>query len=307
MVRFDDLQIFVQTVDAGSFSQAARVLNISPGLASSAVHRLEKALGTRLFVRSTRNMQLSDAGSLYLPHARQILSALEQGQQVLANTRSELAGTIRLSAPSDFGRNLLQFWLDEFQHINPAVTIHLKVSDKAVNLVSEPIDIAIRYGELADSRLVAWSLAGENPRTLCASPAYLQRHGTPASPHELYQHNCLRFIWNEQVHERWRFILPDGVHVIPVTGNRISDDADIVRRWAIAGEGLIYKSRLDLSNDILAGRLVEIFPTHYCEAAPLHMVYAHRELVTPLISQLQQYLRARCADLQAKLTAHLSE
>jgi DNA-binding transcriptional LysR family regulator len=301
MIRLDDLKIFVQTVDAGSFSDAARQLNIAPKLASSAVLRLEKALDARLFVRSTRSMQLSDEGERYLPHARAMLAALLQGRQALANDRLELSGPLKLSAPSDFGRNLLAPWLDEFQHQHPALSLHLRISDRAADLLRQPLDAAVRYGALADSSLVALPLIEDNRRALCAAPSYLARRGRPTSVDDLKRHNCLRFVWSEQVHERWRFTLPEGDRVVSVNGDRISDDADIVRRWAVAGEGLIYKSRLDLTDDLVAGRLVEVFPSPHCDEAPLHLVCTDRERLTPAIARLRDFLRDRCGQLSARL------
>lgn len=301
MIRLDDVQIFVQTVDAGSFSGAARQLNIAPRLASSSVLRLERALEVRLFNRSTRSMQLSEEGERYLPHARAMLDALNQGRQVLAHGRSALSGPLRLSAPSDFGRNLLLPWLDAFQHQHPRISLHLRISDHAADLLRQPLDAVVRYGAQADSSLVAMPLVENNRRALCASPGYIEKHGRPANVDELGKHNCLRFVWSEQVHERWRFTLPEGDRVVPVAGNRISDDADAVRRWAIAGEGLIYKSRLDLVDDLLAGRLVEVLPHKHCEPSPLSLICAHRTRLTPAIIQLREFLRARCHGLLAML------
>ena len=304
MIRIDDLQIFVQTVEAGSFSDAARQLNIAPKLASSSVLRLEKALGARLFTRSTRSLQLSEEGERYLPHARAMLSALTQGEHALADGRRALSGPLRLSAPSDFGRNILLPWLDSFQHQHPRISLHLRISDRAADLLRQPLDAAIRYGALADSSLVALPLVENNRRALCASPAYLEKHGVPTGVEDLKRHNCLRFVWSEQVHERWRFTLPEGDRVVSVTGNRISDDADAVRRWAVAGEGLIYKSRLDLVADLAAGRLVEVFPHRHCEPSPLNLICAHRTHLTPAIVQLREFLRTRCEATLAGLPSH---
>ncbi|MBB5427242.1 DNA-binding transcriptional LysR family regulator [Paraburkholderia sp. JPY158] len=299
MIRLDDVQIFVHTVDYGSFSEAARQLNIAPAHASASVQRLEKALDTRLFTRSTRSMQLSDAGERYLPHARVMIGALEQGEQALANSRGALTGPLRLSAPSDFGRNLLLPWLDDFQRLHPGLSLHLKMSDRAADLIRQPLDAVVRYGALADSSLLAMRLVDNNRRALCAAPSYLERHGAPAKVEDLRRHNCLRYVWSEQIHERWCFTPPGGERTVAVTGNRISDDADVVRRWAIAGEGLVYKSRLDLIDDLKAGRLVELFPPEYCEPAPLHLICAHRAQLSPAINALHAYLRERCAALLA--------
>jgi DNA-binding transcriptional LysR family regulator len=297
MIRLDDLQIFVHTAELGSFTTAARQLNISPAHASASVQRLEKALDARLFTRSTRSMQLSDAGERYLPHARNMLGALTQGQQALSSARSALAGPLRISAPSDFGRNLMLRWLDEFQHRHTGISLHVRMSDRSADLIREPLDAAIRYGALADSSLLAMPLVEGNRRALCAAPSYLKKHGMPAKVEDLRRHNCLRFVWSEQIHERWRFTLPGGDRTVAVTGNRVSDDADAVRRWALAGEGVIYKSRLDLIEDLAAERLIEIFPHEHCEPSPLHLLCAHRAQLTPAVVQLHRFLREHCMAL----------
>ncbi len=296
-MRLDDVQLFVQTAEAGSFSRVARQLNITPAFVSGAILRLEKHLGSRLFIRNTRNLRLSDEGIRYLPYARCVVDQMLLGEQALNEGKNTLTGTLRLSAPSDFGRNLLLPWLDEFQLQHPRLSLNLRISDRAVDLISDPVDAAIRYGRPGDSSLVAWPLTNGLRRALCASPEYIARHGRPEHPDDLVHHNCLYYVWSEQIFQRWHFSLPDEECVININGNRFSDDADVVRRWACAGQGLVYKSRLDLLPDILAGRLVELFPESWCEPSPLHLVAAHRSQATPTLEHLRIWLQQRCAQL----------
>lgn len=155
-------------------------------------------------------MRLSDDGERYLPHAQQALEALNNGEVALTQCRDEMAGSIRLSIPSDIGRNVLLPWLDEFQQLNPKVHLQLRVSDQVADLVGEHIDASIRYGQLSDSSLVSLALAPRNRRTVCASPEYLARYAAPESPEALSEHNCLRYVMGEQTHERWSFNLPQG-------------------------------------------------------------------------------------------------
>ncbi|MDF0732120.1 LysR family transcriptional regulator [Pseudomonas entomophila] len=292
-VRMDDLQVFVSTVEAGGLSAAARQLDISPALASAALQRLERALGIRLLVRSTRRLRLSDDGERYLPHARQALAALGEGEMALEQARDGPAGPLRLSLPSDLGRNVLLPWLDAFQAAYPQVQLQLRISDQVADLFSEHLDASIRYGLLADSSLVSLPLAPSNRRTLCAAPAYLARHGVPQTLAQLAGHNCLRYVMGEQTHDRWSFQGASGVSTVQVEGDRCCDDADIVRRWAVAGLGVVYKSRLDVLEDIRAGRLVELLPGYLGQPAPLQMVCPHRHSLTPAIRLLQGFLLAR--------------
>jgi DNA-binding transcriptional LysR family regulator len=288
----------LQAVDAGSFSAAARQLDITPALASRAVQRLEEGLSVRLFLRSTRSMQLSEDGQRYLPHARATLQAVTSGKLALAAAREEISGLLRISAPSDIGRNVLLPWLDAFQERYPKISLHMRLSDRAADLLRLPLDAAIRYGLPSDSTLIAQPLAPDNRRALCAAPAYLERHGAPRIPDDLRKHNCLRYVWGPEVHTRWSFQTPRGLEWVSITGDRISDDADVVRRWAVAGYGLVYKSRIDLSPDLHASRLIQLFPTAYGEAASLNLVIAHRSLLTPAIQRLRDFLRERIKEIQ---------
>jgi len=184
-------------------------------------------------------------------------------------------------------------WLDEFQQLHPKVLLQLRVSDQVADLFSEHLDASIRYGQLADSSLVSLALEPSNRRTVCASPNYIARHGQPRTPAELSGHNCLRYVMGDQTFERWSFQTPRGVETVQVAGNRISDDADIVRRWAVSGQGIVYKSRLDVMDDLRSGRLVEVFPPDYGQPAPLQLVCAHRTSLTPAVQMLRAFLAAR--------------
>jgi DNA-binding transcriptional LysR family regulator len=239
-------------------------------------------------------MRLSDDGERYLPHARAALAAVDGGHLALTQARGDISGVLRLSAPSDLGRNVLLPWLSEFRERHPRLALHLRISDRSADLVRQPLDAAIRYGTLADSGLIAHALAPHNRRTLCAAPAYLARHGKPKTPDDLRKHNCLRFVWADQLFDRWSFHMPRGVQTIAVSGDLVSDDADVVRRWGVAGYGLIYKSRLDVVADIDAGRLVEVFPRAYGEPVPLHLVCAQRPASSPAVRHLRDFLRDCC-------------
>jgi len=298
MLRLDDLQVFVRTADRGSLSAAAREMDISPALASAAVKRLESELGLRLFARTTRSLRLTEQGEHYLIHAREALRLLKEGHDALTHGQQAFGGTLKISMPSDLGRNILIGWLDQFQLLYPNIHYQLSVADRLSDMYRQPVDIAIRYGKLDDSSLIALPLAPDNRRVLVASPAYLQQHGQPATLAELRSHNCLRFSIDDTIHDRWTFCPVHGEAVsIVVSGNRSADDADVVRRWAVAGLGIAYKSRLDVAEDIRSGRLQVLLPDYIGEPAPLHMLCMHRSQVTPAVMHLRDFLRARCEEI----------
>ena len=300
VVRFDDVTVFVRTADRGSLSAAARELEISPALASAAVKRLENELGIRLFARTTRSLRLTDEGERYLRHARDALRALQDGHDALAEGKETLGGVLKMSMPSDLGRNMLVGWLDQFQHLYPKVSYQLSVGDRLSDLYRQPVDIAIRYGRQDDSSLIALPLAPDNRRVLVASPEYVRRHGPLADLRDLARHNCLRFMLDDVIHDRWNFYPMHGAAepgapvAVQVHGDRSADDADLVRRWAVAGLGVAYKSRLDVSGDLRAGRLVVLMPDVAGEPTPLHMVCMHRSQVSATVLTLRDFLREQC-------------
>jgi len=293
MVRFDDIALFVRTVDLGSISAAARELDATPAVASAALKRLEAQLQVRLLVRSTRSLRLTPDGERYLDHARAMLAALQAGHDALAQGRDVVAGRLTLAMPSDLGRNVLLPWLDEFQARHPAVSLQLHISDRMADLWRQPVDVAIRYGDPEDSSLVAQALAPENRRVLCAAPQWIARHGKPVVPMDLRRFNCLRFSLVEGLHDRWRFKLDGEETSVRVDGDRTSDDAELVRRWAVAGAGIAYKSRLDVAADLRAGRLEALLPDYECESTPLYFVCPHRLMLTPAVTALREMLQEK--------------
>lgn len=297
MLRFDDLQLFVRATDLGSLSAAARVMDMSAAVASAALKRIEQQLGARLLARSTRSLRLTAEGEGFLEYARAALSSLEEGQRFLASSQDQVSGVLQLSAPSDFGRNVLLPWLDEFQRQHPLLTVRLLLGDRIADLFRQPVDIALRYGEPEDSSLIALPIVPDNRRVLCAAPSYLARHGEPQHVEQLAQHNCLLFMLGNRVHDHWRF--HDGKREMSLTvhGDRFSDDADVVRLWALAGVGVAYKSWLDVAADVHAGRLKLLMPELQGELAPLNVLCAHRAQLSKPVNLLCEMLRSRCSEL----------
>lgn len=295
MIRLEDLMIFVSAAANGSLSAAARQLDLTPAVASAGLKRLEAELGARLFARSTRSLRLTADGERYLAFARNAIEQLEAGQNAVAHGRKMIGGTVSLSMPSDLGRNLLIGWLDDFQAQYPAVSLQVRIGDQIADMFRAPIGLAIRYGVPEDSSLVALPLVPDNRRVLCATPDYFARHGQPATPADLARHNCLRFALSDTLHDRWTFFSDDEPVVVSVHGNRSSDDGELVRKWALAGVGLAYKSRLDVHADLKAGLLEPAMAHFGTEHAPLNLVCAHRAMLSPTVSALREFLQQRFA------------
>lgn len=286
-----DLQVFVQTVDSGSLTAAARQLDLSPAVASASIRRLEQDIGSMLLFRTTRSLRLSPEGQRLLPAARLALSGLLDVVEEITAGRKVVRDTLQISLPSDLGRNRLVGWIDAFQASYPDITLRLQLSDRPVNLYQQPFDLAIRYGAAADSGLVAIPLAPDNRRVLCAAPEYLARRGTPQTPSDLAQHNCLRYRLSDEYYEHWRFTKDGQTHSVAVHGDRLADDGEVIHHWALAGLGIAYKSFLDVEISLASGRLVSLCPNWVTEPAPLSLVCADRRQLSSTVVLLRDHLR----------------
>ncbi len=302
MVRFDDLALFVRTAALGSFSNAAREADLLPGQVAAAVARLERELDLRLFVRSTRSLRLTAEGALYLPYAQEVLAALREGEARVRGEDAELRGTLQVAAPSDLGRNLLLPWLTEFRAAHPKLQLRLQLSDQVADVFRDPVDIAFRLGRFDNASYVALPLLPGNRRVLAASPDYLARHGAPDSLEALKEHHCLLYQLAGRAYDRWSFEADGRRTVIPVRGNMVCDDADVVRRWAVAGEGIVFKSWLDICADVQAGRL-QVLLDGAGDSLPLNLVCPHRKQFSPAIRQLHAIFAQRLQPLLAGLPA----
>ena len=302
MIRFDDLALFVRTAALGSFSNAAREADLLPGQVAAAVARLERELDLRLFVRSTRSLRLTAEGALYLPYAQEVLAALREGEARVRGEDAELRGTLQVAAPSDLGRNLLLPWLTEFRAAHPKLQLRLQLSDQVADVFRDPVDIAFRLGRFDNASYVALPLLPGNRRVLAASPDYLARHGAPDSLEALKEHHCLLYQLAGRAYDRWSFEADGRRTVIPVRGNMVCDDADVVRRWAVAGEGIVFKSWLDICADVQAGRL-QVLLDGAGDSLPLNLVCPHRKQFSPAIRQLHAMFAQRLQPLLAGLPA----
>jgi len=294
MLRIADLELFARSSVLGSFTAAAHEAGLLPGQVAAAIKRLERDLDVRLFARTTRSLRLTAEGELYLPTALSVLESLRQGRNNLHGARTTLRGVLQVSAPSDLGRNILLPWLSEFRREHPELTLRFHLSDQVADLFRDPVDVAIRYGLNQEANYIALPLAPWNRRVLVASPDYLARHGSPQALDDLQQHACLLYLQLGRTYDKWRL----GNRTVQVSGPLFSDDADVVRRWALLGEGIAYKSWLDVSANVASGELEVLLPEHPGELTPVTLVCPHRKQLSPAVSQLHIWLRDRFAAQQ---------
>lgn len=290
-----DLELFLRVAESGNMSEVARQLNVTNAAVSAAIKRLERALDVSLLERTTRSLHLSAAGQSLMPYLQEALGALEDAESELRNLQTSVAGDISIGLPSDLGRHLLLDILDSFQLQYPRIRLRLDISDFMQDLYRDNLDLVIRYGEMRDSSLVARKLC-DNHRVLAAAPEYIARMPPLNSLEDLTQHNCLYFYRNDRPYNQWIFVR-DGQQInIAIQGNRHTNDGDVVRRWGLAGHGIVYKSALDIAPHIAEGSLVKLLEGKYQgQSTPVYALYKQRKYqpyrLTALINHLETLLK----------------
>lgn len=299
MFRLEDLTLFVRAAALGSFSDAARESGQQPAQVSAAIKRLETILNIRLFARSTRSLRLTPEGETWLPYATQMLDTLEAGLQKIQTPDDEVRGMLQIAVPSDLGRNLLLTLFRDFRQRHPALRLRLLFSDQLTDVFKDPVDVAFRYGNNDDASFISLPVAPENRRVLVASPEWIARHGEPQTLEELSQHNALIYILRGRPFDRWSLSLDGVVQQQKVSGTVMSDDAEVIRRLAVAGEGIAYKSMLDVSDDLRAGRLRRLLPRYQGDVVPLNLICPHRKQLSAAVRLLYEEVKSHFEGLNA--------
>jgi DNA-binding transcriptional LysR family regulator len=300
--RLGDMALFVEAAALGSLSAAGRKLGLSPAAASARLLKLEASLHARLFERTTRQLRVTDEGRLYLQHCRIALQAIEDAEAALQAGQNQVRGKVRISATSDFGRNLLYRWLDEFSRLHPEVSYALTLSDSVSNLLQEDIDLAIRFGRPLDSTLVARPLA-PNRRVLCAAPDYLARYGEPKTPADLAQHRFVLLVTAAGLQNEFHFA-QDAERVtysVPTEQVWETNDGALVRAWALAGHGIAHKSIWDIAADVRAGALSILLPDWSTSEAGVHALFHGNRYMAPRVRVLLDFLIERFAQASEEL------
>src|SRR5688500_10940068 len=268
-----EIAVFARIVGTGSLSAAARDLGLSPALVSRRLSGLETRLGVRLINRTTRSLHLTDEGAAYYETCTRVLAEMEEADAAVSAGRAEPRGILRVALPASFGNQHVAPLIPKFIERYPDVQLALSLSDRAVNVVEEGFDLAIRIADLADSSLAARRLA-PNRRVVCASPAYLKRHGAPHTPEDLAQHNCLATDFSMN----WDYRDPDGKPgSVRVNGRYACDNWEVLREWALAGLGVALKSTWDVRRHLEDGSLVSLLPGYtFASDVAIYAVYPHR-------------------------------
>jgi DNA-binding transcriptional LysR family regulator len=280
MLDLNDILIFARVVEAGSFTAAARLLGMPKTTVSRRIAALEREIGMRLIQRTTRSLNMTDAGRLYYEQSSQALRTIEDANLRLAEARAEPSGTIRISAPVGFGDSFLTGAVSDFLAAYPKTRVELCLTDDQLNLVESGIDLAFRTGILPDSTLVARKL-GSTHRILCASPDYLARRGVPAMPADLARHQCV--IAGPTASAYWVLDGPHGQETVTVSGRFAANEMRAVIAAAIAGFGIAQLPNRIAETSIGDGRLRRVLGDYTTPVGGLYAVYPSSRHLSPLV------------------------
>ncbi|MCW5692450.1 MAG: LysR family transcriptional regulator [Pseudolabrys sp.] len=258
MERIDhsgEMAAFVEVARQGSLSGAARALGLTPSAVSRIVGRIEARLGVRLLVRTTRSLRLTAEGENYVRAARRILADIAEAERAIADQASP-RGRVRISMASAHGRMSVLPLLGEFTARYPGIVLDIDLSDEVADIIGGRADVAVRFGPLADSPLTALRL-GETGRTVIASPAYLEHHGTPRTPADLAGHNCLDFSFR-RIEPGWPFRENSRDFILPVSGNITANNGETLVQLALDGLGITRVGNFHIEDMLADGRLMPL-------------------------------------------------
>ncbi len=278
------MRSFVAVANAGSFSAAASQIGVTQSTISKQIVALERHLGTHLFRRTTRSLALTADGMLFFEGALRALAAIDEAES-LVGLVANIQGTVRVTCPLSLAESRLVSMISRFLKLHPKMEIDLQLSDHALNLVSDNLDLAIRVGQLGDSRLTARKI-GLARRVIVASPDYLNRVGRPTAPAELRQHNCISYTLLS-TGSRWQFV---GGEVAMVTGNFRADSPHGLRAAALAGIGVAANARWLFERELATGDLEVVLPDFELAPMPIHAVLPSGRFVSAKTRALLDHL-----------------
>lgn len=290
MDHFKQISSFVEVAQRGSMSAAARAEGVAPAMIGRRIDALEQRLGVKLLQRSTRVLALTQEGQVFLEDCQRILMELQTAEDAISERSLQAKGHLSLSAPAGFGRQHVAPLLPAFLAQHRDLSINLSLNDRVIDLIADGVDVAIRIAALQDSNLVGVKLA-DNHRVVVAAPAYLARFGTPQTPADLAQHNCLSFS-HDASQRGWTFKVDGKLQTVKVNGNLVCNDGAVLHDWALAGQGLAWRSIWEVAEALRQGKLVSVLESFQAPGNDIYAVYAQRRHQPLRIRVLLEYLKA---------------
>lgn len=288
MFEISSIPIFVSVVEQGSFSKAADILGFSNSAVSKRISALEAQLGVKLLYRSTRKLSLTEAGERYYVHAQRSLQAAKEAQSAATELQQEAQGLLRISAPMSFSRMHLAPIMPIFLARYPKIKLQMELSDTWSDVIAEGFDLALRAGDLPNSMLIAKPLAPLHS-VICASPDYLKTFGTPQTPIDLMQHNCLLYSYHSTKNE-WYFNRNDQDFNVEVKGNYQVNNSDALREALLTGLGIARLPSFIAGNDIKQGKLIPLLSDYQMPYKNLVALYPERQYLAKKVRVFLDFL-----------------
>ncbi|CAD6533226.1 HTH-type transcriptional regulator DmlR [Paraburkholderia hiiakae] len=302
MDAFSDLNLFALVARNRNLAAAARELGVTPPAVSKRLAQLEQRLGVRLVNRTTRRLALTPEGELYLANGSRILDELSELEQLVTRSRGEPAGLLRVNASFGFGRAHVAPAVSAYVERFPSMKIQLQLTERPLSLQEEGFDLGIRFGEVPDARINARLLL-KNRRIVCASPAYLKRHGKPSAPHDLTRHACIVLRENDSAYGTWHFSRGKRAETVKVDGALSSNDGSTVLRWALDGRGIVVRSQWEIGEHIARGELVPLLAEWALPNADIHAIYLERNKLSAKLRSFVEFLGEYLRDALGEDTA----
>ena len=287
-VDLNRVAVFLRVVELRSFTAAAEALGLPKSSVSRSVARLEESLGVQLLQRTTRAVQLTEAGKVYFEEASRALSALEQAHETLSQLDGRLQGPVRITAPVDLGARVLAPLAARFTRRTPGITLEFLLTGRVVNLIEEGVDLAVRAGPQRDSSLISRRVNGLEP-WLFASPAYLDARGTPTTVEQLAEHDCVLFRPRRGASE-WTLTGPEGTRRVTVRGPVAGDDFAFLREAVLAGAGIGLLPAIICEPDIALSRLVRLLSPYSGPPGPVHVVWPASRHIPKRVVLVREWL-----------------
>jgi DNA-binding transcriptional LysR family regulator len=294
-MRTDDLILFSQVVELGSFSKVAELNNLTNSVVSKRIARLEEEIGVQLLYRTTRKLTLTEAGKALTSGAKNVKQAAHEAMDAVSGFGENVSGHIKMSVPSISGDLILADAVAEFCNMHPGLTVDMSLDNRFVDLVNDGFDLVIRTGYLEDSSLIARHIL-DSQWVVCASPSYIARNGKPLIPTDLVKHNCLQYAYQTTGAGEWQFIREgqgDSKYIVRVSGSFSTDNATALRKAALGGHGIAYVPRCLVYHDIRNGQLVDLFPDIVGKKLGIYAVYPFTRQPPNKIKMLIEHIRAR--------------
>lgn len=298
MSDIEDIRYFVHIIEAEGLSAASRSLHASIPVVSRRLKALEERLGVRLITRTTRHFEPTEEGRIFYERCVCILRDLDDAEAEISTKTQSPRGLLRVGAPMGLGRRLIGPIIGQFMDAYPDIQVSLRLSDGGWDVIDDSLDVALRVGLPADTDIVARKVLSER-RIVCAAPDYIARHGEPRHPDDLGRYNCLHLIRRSDVLDNWRFRENNSAFMVRTRGTLSSNNSEVLREWAIAGQGIALLALWDIRDDVASGRLQECLGDFWCDSIDLFLLYASRKHLSPRIRVFSDFIASRLSRVDA--------